>query len=72
MLTLGQTAAGASIAAEDAKGNTPLHHAAKAGSLVVVKLLVRAAAVMEAQNHAGKTPSDLANAEQYKEIVKYL
>lgn len=61
---------GASITAEDAKGNTPLHYAAKAGSMVMVQLLVRWGAVTEAQNRAGKTPSDLAN--QYREIVEFL
>ena len=65
-------AAGATISVEDAKGNTPLHHAAKAGSLVMVKRLVNAGAVIEAQNQQGKTPSDVANAKQHKEIVAFL
>lgn len=64
--------AGASFTAEDVKGSTPLHHAAEKGSLAMAKLLVLSGAVTEAQNHAGKTPSDLANAKQHKEIVELL
>lgn len=70
MIASGANVAG--TAAEDVQGSTPLHHAARAGSVSMVKLLIMYGAVMEAQNHAGKTPSDLANAKQHREIVELL
>jgi ankyrin len=63
---------GADVGIEDRTGSTPLHEAAKAGSSVMVSSLLHYRADQHVQNHAGKTPLDLAKAKRHKEVVEIL
>ena len=63
---------GADVGIEDKTGSTPLHEAAKAGSSVMVSSLLHYRADEHVQNHAGKTPLDLAKAKRHKEVVEIL
>ncbi len=51
--------------------NTPLHQAAKHGSLEVVRMLVNAGADISIQNKEGKTAEQLAKRHGHKEIVEF-
>eukprot|EP00045_Choanoeca_perplexa_P016575 m.224713 g.224713 ORF g.224713 m.224713 type:complete len:887 (+) comp17298_c0_seq1:2895-5555(+) len=53
-------------------GNTALHRAAEAGSLVVVQLLVNSQANFSAQNNKAQTPLDRAKKKNKRDVVKYL
>ena len=47
---------GASITLEDRTGNLPLHAAAQAGDVEMVKKLIAKGALVDAKNRAGQTP----------------
>ena len=55
-------AGGGDLHASDARGNTPLHHAARNGLNRVVELLVDRGADMTVLNRARETPAEAAEA----------
>lgn len=63
---------GAEINATDRSGYTPLHCAAKAGFLNVVKLLVESGASPNSETTHGCVPIWFAASEGHNEVLKYL
>jgi len=62
---------GAYINAKDKHGNTPLHIAARAGNLRLVKYLVETKGVdINSQNNDGETPLHLADFSGKQSILK--
>lgn len=53
----------------DGAGRTPLHHAAKVGNVLAVRLLVAAGARKDATDAVGKTPIDYAGAASLKRAL---
>jgi len=62
----------ADVHAADQAGLTPLHVAAKAGNLRLVRLVLRHGAKRDAKDGEGRTPKQLAEAGQYDEVVEAL
>ncbi|MCL3882548.1 sigma-70 family RNA polymerase sigma factor [Marivita sp. GX14005] len=60
---LAEFAASSRLHAADAKGDTPLHLAARMGNLAVCDLFIRSGADPAALNHDRQTPADVAFAE---------
>lgn len=60
------------LMARDKLGDTALHDACRNGHVRVVKELVAAKADLDAPNHAGETPLDVANKAGRKEVAEYL
>ncbi len=65
-------ARGADIAARDRRGTTPLHVAADASALPIVRLLIEAGADVNAVNEAGTTPLHFAAQREDAEIIEAL
>jgi ankyrin repeat protein len=63
---------GLNVDAEDMHGSTPLHHAAQAGSVMMVKKLLEHGANMHWKNHKGQFPVNLAREYRYWEVVEFL
>lgn len=63
---------GADVHLEDNSGSTPLHEAAKVGSVTMIERLLANGAMPNALNHAGKTPLDIAQAKRHRESVEFL
>jgi ankyrin repeat protein len=62
--------AGADTNVKDGGGNTPIHYAAKSGSVPLMKVLLeKTSANLKTKNNIGMTPIDLA---PNKEAKKYL
>lgn len=57
---------------KNSTGDTPLHKAALSGNLDVVKYLVEHGAELEVKNNEGKTPFDMAQNVNQKEIASFL
>jgi len=58
--------ASARLYSADPKGDTPLHLAARTGSLALCDLFIRSGADPNALNHERQTPADVAHAEGHK------
>ena len=58
--------ASARLYSADPKGDTPLHLAARTGSLALCDLFIRSGADPNALNHERQTPADVAQAEGHK------
>lgn len=58
--------------ASDAKGDTPLHIAARLGNLALCDLFVRSGADAQARNLDGQTPADAAAAEGHGVVARLL
>lgn len=63
---------GAEINATDKNGWTPLHCAARAGYLDVVKLLVESGASPKSETNLGSAPIWFAASEGHNDVLKYL
>ncbi|MDQ3286999.1 MAG: ankyrin repeat domain-containing protein [Pseudomonadota bacterium] len=63
---------GADARAQDAEGNTPLHHAARSSDPGVAALLRDAAAELEVVNHEGLTPLGVACASGNWRLARFL
>ena len=63
---------GAKIDTKDKDGLTPLHSAAKNGTIEIVKFLVLNGAQIDVTNNNNETPFYLANRGNHKKIAKYL
>lgn len=70
--SLADFAASSRLHATDAKGDTPLHLAARMGSLAVCDLFIRSGADPGSLNHDRQTPADLAFAEGHGFIAQLL
>jgi RNA polymerase primary sigma factor len=58
--------------ARDLKGDTPLHIAARIGSLIVCDLFIRSGADPQVRNHDGQTPAEVAFAEGHSFAAQLL
>ena len=63
---------GAIINSADERGNTPLHGAAAAGNLEMIKFLLQRKGRPAERNIEGKTPRDIARERDYADIVRLL
>jgi ankyrin repeat protein len=66
------TEAGATIAVQDADGDTALHDAARFGHIEVIEALMKAGLDKGIQNTDGQTALDLAKMNEKKEAVELL
>ncbi|XP_045142504.1 ankyrin repeat domain-containing protein 37 [Echinops telfairi] len=71
-LLFAQLQAGADLNQQDVFGETPLHKAAKAGSLECLRLLVGRDAQIDVCNKNGQTAEDLAWSYGFVECAKFL
>ena len=60
------------INSRDAAGQTPLHHAAESGQLVVATFLLENGAEVDAKDNSGRTPLLLATDRGHKEMMELL
>jgi ankyrin repeat protein len=63
---------GSDIHGVDAKGNSVMHYAARAGSLSTIHQLMSFVPDLKARNKAGQTPADVARARQRPDIAALL
>ncbi len=63
---------GSDIHGADAKGNTVMHFAARAGALSTIHQLLGFVPDLKARNKAGQTPADVARAHQRPDIASLL
>ena len=62
--------AGANVNAASSNGNTPLHVAAVAGNAECAALLLLAGAQPRTVNRAGRTPQDMATADELRRLLQ--
>lgn len=65
-------AAKVKVDARDARGRTPLHHAAGQGHKAIVRILLDAGAEVNAKDKSGRTPLYYANRRRKQEVVALL